>query len=274
MESCSYRVVMSDEHVLANRASWDADADQWVERGRQDWAREEIAWGVWGVEESELVCCPARRPRRRRARLRHRLLLGVDGAAWRARGRPGQLLDSSPPRAVAARAHVPFPLIHGDAEHAPFRDASFDLAISEYGAAIWCDPYRWIPKRRGCCARRRADLPRALLPIDALPPGRRAADRRVYWCDRLRHASVRVARQGGAVEFQIPHGDMIRFLRSLGSRSKICWRTPHPMTLRHRPIPSPPPIGPAPGGSKKSGRRASSRDIASFREPSSARFPL
>ena len=28
----------------------------------------------------------------------------------------------------------------------PLADASFDLAISEYGAAIWCDPYRWIPE--------------------------------------------------------------------------------------------------------------------------------
>src|SRR5690606_35816271 len=23
---------------------------------------------------------------------------------------------------------------------------SFDFAISEYGAAIWCDPYAWIPE--------------------------------------------------------------------------------------------------------------------------------
>ena len=32
------------------------------------------------------------------------------------------------------------------AEHLPFADGSFDLAISEYGAAIWADPYRWIPE--------------------------------------------------------------------------------------------------------------------------------
>ena len=25
-------------------------------------------------------------------------------------------------------------------------DASFDLAVSEYGASIWCDPYQWIPE--------------------------------------------------------------------------------------------------------------------------------
>ena len=34
----------------------------------------------------------------------------------------------------------------GDAEAVPLPDASFDLAISEYGASIWCDPYRWIPE--------------------------------------------------------------------------------------------------------------------------------
>src|SRR6185436_15132076 len=39
-----------------------------------------------------------------------------------------------------------FPLVHADGERPPFRDGSFDLAIIEYGAAIWCDPYRWIPE--------------------------------------------------------------------------------------------------------------------------------
>ena len=28
----------------------------------------------------------------------------------------------------------------------PLRDKSFDLVISEYGASIWCDPYKWIPE--------------------------------------------------------------------------------------------------------------------------------
>jgi SAM-dependent methyltransferase len=28
----------------------------------------------------------------------------------------------------------------------PLPDASFDLAISEYGASIWADPYSWIPE--------------------------------------------------------------------------------------------------------------------------------
>jgi SAM-dependent methyltransferase len=44
------------------------------------------------------------------------------------------------------RFDLRFPLVQGDAEVLPFRDASFDLAISEYGASLWCDPYRWIPE--------------------------------------------------------------------------------------------------------------------------------
>ena len=37
-----------------------------------------------------------------------------------------------------------FPLVQADGEHIPFADARFDLIISEYGASIWCDPYRWV----------------------------------------------------------------------------------------------------------------------------------
>ena len=36
--------------------------------------------------------------------------------------------------------------IEGFGEDLPFADASFDFAISEYGAALWADPYRWIPE--------------------------------------------------------------------------------------------------------------------------------
>ncbi len=39
-----------------------------------------------------------------------------------------------------------FPLIHRNAEDTGLPDASFDLAVSEYGAALWADPHRWIPE--------------------------------------------------------------------------------------------------------------------------------
>ena len=37
-----------------------------------------------------------------------------------------------------------FPLIHGNAESIAYPDASFDFALSEYGACLWADPQRLI----------------------------------------------------------------------------------------------------------------------------------
>jgi ubiquinone/menaquinone biosynthesis C-methylase UbiE len=44
------------------------------------------------------------------------------------------------------RFGVRFPLIEADAGQVPFASASFDLAISECGASLYCDPRRWIPE--------------------------------------------------------------------------------------------------------------------------------
>ena len=49
-------------------------------------------------------------------------------------------------RALQDEHDLHFPLIHGNAESVPLPDASFDLVVSEYGASIWADPYRWIPE--------------------------------------------------------------------------------------------------------------------------------
>jgi SAM-dependent methyltransferase len=37
-------------------------------------------------------------------------------------------------------------LVEANAEDVPLPDASFDMAFSEYGASIWCDPALWIPE--------------------------------------------------------------------------------------------------------------------------------
>jgi SAM-dependent methyltransferase len=36
--------------------------------------------------------------------------------------------------------------LEADAGHVPLRARRFDLAISECGASLWCDPARWIPE--------------------------------------------------------------------------------------------------------------------------------
>ena len=63
--------------------------------------------------------------------------VGVDltpGAARRRRGRCSSSSGSSSRSSRRSPSEVPLP------------DASFDLALSEYGASIWADPYRWIPE--------------------------------------------------------------------------------------------------------------------------------
>jgi len=207
------------DHVAANRAAWDIDAENWVERGRILWADPEISWGIWNVPEAQL-----------------HLLPDVDGldvvelgcgtgyvSAWLARrGAHPVGLDNSSRQLQTARRFqrdfgVPFPLVHADAERAPFRDASFDLAISEYGAAIWCDPDRWIPEAARLL-RPEGELVflgHSYLSMLTFPP----AD--LPTSDRLQRPHFGMHRfewpdADGAVEFAIPHGEMIRLLRQSG----------------------------------------------------------
>jgi SAM-dependent methyltransferase len=136
------------EHARRNRAYWDSMAHEWVESGRRHWASNEISWGIWNVPESEVRLLPD--------------VTGMDVielgcgtgyiSAWLARrGARPVGIDNSPRQLETARRFqgefgLEFPLLLGNAEEVPLPDASFDLAISEYGAAIWADPYRWIPE--------------------------------------------------------------------------------------------------------------------------------
>jgi SAM-dependent methyltransferase len=104
--------------------------------------------GLWSIPEREVGALPA-------VDGRDVIELGCGTAYWSAwlarRGARVVGLDNSSKQLAIARAlqrehKLAFPLIHADAEHAPFRDGSFDVVISEYGAAIWCDPYVWIPE--------------------------------------------------------------------------------------------------------------------------------
>jgi SAM-dependent methyltransferase len=117
------------------------------------------------------------------------------------------------------REHGPrFPLVHGAAERLPFADRSFDLVISEYGAAIWADPHAWIPEaarvlRSGgelvflgnavlltlCMPDHDADLP----VTRELRRDQRGLHR-IEWPD------------DGNVEFHLGAGDWIRLFRGCG----------------------------------------------------------
>src|SRR5262245_65980210 len=94
-----------------------------------------MTWGIWGSPEEDLQLLPPVR--------------GLDVielacgtayvSAWLARrGARVVAIDNSERQLATARdlqrEHgLAFPLIHGNAEAVPRPDASFDLAISEYG---------------------------------------------------------------------------------------------------------------------------------------------
>jgi SAM-dependent methyltransferase len=142
---------MSDlpEHVAVNREHWDGMADQWVAIGERAWASETPSWGQWAVPEAEIQMLPADMTGMRA------IDLGCGTgyvSAWMARrGAVVTAIDNSAEqlgtaRRLAGEHGVDLELIHGNAETVPRADGSFDFAISEYGASIWADPYKWIPE--------------------------------------------------------------------------------------------------------------------------------
>ncbi len=135
-------------HVDANRRYWTSLAPQYATSAERNWAEEEITWGVYGVPEAELHALPD-------VDGKDVIELGCGTAyfsAWLARrgARPVGVdvtpaqLDTA--RAMQAKHGLEFPLLLESAESVPLPDESFDLALSEYGASIWADPYRWVPE--------------------------------------------------------------------------------------------------------------------------------
>jgi SAM-dependent methyltransferase len=209
------------EYVARNRAAWDADADTWVERGRRAWAQEEPSWGLWGIPESELQVLPE-------VSGRDVIELGCGTAyfsAWLARrGARVVGIDNSPRQLETARMlqtefGLEFPLLLGTAEHVPLPDASFDLAISEYGASIWCDPYAWVPEAARLLrpGGRLVFLRNSTLLI-LCSPDEGAAEERLVRAQFGMHRFEWPEEDGvdGGVEFHVSHGDWVRLLRGSG----------------------------------------------------------
>jgi ubiquinone/menaquinone biosynthesis C-methylase UbiE len=208
------------EHVQRNRTAWDEWATDYATWAPRHWASAEPTWGQFLVPEADLGALPPS-------------IEGMDAielgcgtayfSAWLARlGARPVGIDNSPEQLATARRMqaefgLEFPLHLGSAEELPFPDASFDLAVSEYGASIWCDPYRWIPEaarvlRPGgqLVFLRNSTLMMLCTPVDATddaPVGDRLVRpqfglHRVEWPDTV------------AVEFHLSHGDWIRLLRT------------------------------------------------------------
>lgn len=206
------------EHVLRNRAAWDRLSVEFAEPGRRGWAAREPTWGIWELPERGIRALPD-------VAGADAIELGCGTAYWSAwlarRGARVVGLDNSPKQLATARAlqrehGLSFPLIHGDAERVPFADASFDLALSEYGASIWCDPYLWIPEAARLLrpGGHLVFLKNGTLLSLCVPDGDGAAE------DRLVRSYFGLHRlewsDGTSVEFSLPFGEWIRLFRASG----------------------------------------------------------
>lgn len=137
------------EHVSENRAFWDGMANEWVSAGERSWKAESPFWGIWALPESELHLLP------KEMHATEAIELGCGTgyvSSWMVRrGAEVVGIDNSAKQLETAKRlmgehGVSITWLHGNAEAVPYPDASFDFAISEYGAAIWCDPNIWIPE--------------------------------------------------------------------------------------------------------------------------------
>jgi SAM-dependent methyltransferase len=213
---------MSDlpEHVRRNRAMWDDWALRYAAAGARAWAENVPRWGIWGVAESEVGMFPDD-------------LAGKDVielgcgtgyvSSWMARrGARVVGIDNSQQQLATARRlqlehGVDFPLLHGNAEEVPYPDGSFDFAISEYGACLWADPYKWIPEaaRLLRSGGRLAFLTNSFLHTLCVP-----AEDDVPATDRLLRPAFGIYRVewpgDPGVEFHLSHGDWIRVLTRCG----------------------------------------------------------
>jgi len=204
--------------AAANRELWTRVNSEYAdEHAFRAWAADEITWGIFDVPETQLGVLGD--------------VAGLDVvelgcgtaylSAWLARrgARPTGVdltaaqLDTA--RRCQDRFGVRFPLVEADAGDTSLPGRSFDLAVSECGASLWCDPNRWVP-----------EAARLLRPGGRLVFHITTALAAMYTprdAGQAGHALVRpqrdVARVDSAargVEFHPSHGQWISILRTAG----------------------------------------------------------
>jgi SAM-dependent methyltransferase len=209
------------DYAVLNRASWTrVNAEYTDERAREAWLADEITWGIWHLPESEVRALPD--------------VVGKDvvelgcgtayfGAWLKRRGARRVVgVDVTPAQLDTARRldvelGLGLELVEANAEETGLPDASFDVGISEYGASIWCDPYKWIP-----------EAARLLRPGGELVfmrnstlavlcgPDEGGPEERLLRPQRGLHRLEWLEDERPAIEFQLAHGDWIRLLRASG----------------------------------------------------------
>jgi len=138
------------EYAIRNRDVWTVSNANYTAASASDsWAQEEITWGRWHTPESQIKVLP-------KLRGLEVIELGCGTAyfgAWLKKHGAKRVLGVDITPAQLDTAHemnekfgLGLEFLKANAEAVPLPDASFDMAFSEYGASLWCDPDRWIPE--------------------------------------------------------------------------------------------------------------------------------
>lgn len=205
-------------HLRRNRDLW-ADVSEQFTAGDAEarWQSRRVEWGLFRLPERRLG-----------------VLGDVDGcdvvelgcgtaylSAQLARaGARSVGVDLSPDQLRAARAcqsrfGPDFPLVEATAERVPLRSSTFDLVVSEYGAAPWCRPDRWLAEAARLLrdGGRLVFLTNSVLAAMCVPAEGGVAEERLL---RPQRSLRRIAWPGAGVEHHPGHGDWVRELRRAG----------------------------------------------------------
>ena len=209
------------DYARVNRATWTkANAEYTDARAGEAWAQEEITWGMWRRPEREVRALPDMAGK-------DVIELGCGTAyfgAWlKRRGAPRVVgVDVTPAQLETARRldeehGLGLELLEANAEDVPLPDASFDVAVSEYGASTWCDPALWLAEAARLL-RPRGELVfmrGSTLRILCAPDDGQMGDRLV----RPQKDLYRLTWEGdedAGVEFHPGTADLFRILRASG----------------------------------------------------------
>jgi SAM-dependent methyltransferase len=207
-------VVSRAEH---HRQVWAEVNEQFTDRDAEiRWQEPDLRWGLFrspesvvgavgdprGLDVVELGCGTA----------------FVSAALARSGARPvavdlsAEQLDTA--RRCQVRFDAPFPLVEADVEDVPLRSGSFDLAVSEYGAAPWCEPGRWLAEAARLLrpGGRLVFLTNSVLAGLCVPDEGLAGIR----LQRPQRDLRRVEWDGGGTEHHPGHGEWIAALRTAG----------------------------------------------------------
>jgi SAM-dependent methyltransferase len=209
---------VNDDSITANIAQWTKQNAEFTDPAAQrHWASEEIFWGVFSIPEPEIG-----------------VIGDVNGldvvelgcgtayfSAWLAkRGARPVGVDPTPAQLATARrmqaqTGIEFPLVEAPGEAVPLPDASFDLALSEYGASLWADPAKWIPEasRLLRSGGRLVFLTNSLLVYLCAPDVGVVTEQ----LQRPQFGMYSIKwPEGEGIEYHLAHGDWIALLRANG----------------------------------------------------------